>query len=110
MLACDHCSTSYFQAIAETGQDLGPSTGVLATGQISPQATEHKETIKGLKVIVCMHSWGKLLTIGIKRPKPQKAHENILSIVNYQRNANQNYNEVSPYTGQNGYNQKVYKQ
>ena len=44
----------------EIGWDLGPSTGVLATGQMSPRATEHKETIKGLKVIVCMHSWEKL--------------------------------------------------
>ena len=51
---------SYFPAIAETGLDLRPSTGVLATGQISPQATEHKETIEGLKIILCMHSWGKL--------------------------------------------------
>ena len=36
----------------------------------------------------------------------QKAHENMLNIVNYQRNANQNYNEVSPHTGQNGHHQK----
>ena len=26
------------------------------------------------------------------------------------RNANQNYNEISPHTGQNGHHQKVYKQ
>ena len=32
----------------------------------------------------------------------QKAHEKVLNITNYQRNANQNYNEVSPHTGQNG--------
>ena len=25
------------------------------------------------------------------------------------RNANQNYNEISPHTGQNGHHQKVYK-
>ena len=31
----------------------------------------------------------------------QKAHENMLNITNYQRNANQNYNEVSPHTSQN---------
>ena len=30
----------------------------------------------------------------------QKAREKILTITNYQRNANQNSNEVSPYTGQ----------
>ena len=31
----------------------------------------------------------------------QKAHEKMLNITNYQRNANQHYNEVSPHTGQN---------
>ena len=28
---------------------------------------------------------------------------------NYQSNANQNYNEVSPHTGQNGHHLKIYK-
>ena len=40
----------------------------------------------------------------------QKAHEKMLNITNYQRNANQNYNEVSPHTDQNGHHQKIYKQ
>ena len=40
----------------------------------------------------------------------QKAHEKLLNIINYQRNVNQNYNEVSPHSGQNGHYQKVYKQ
>ena len=39
-----------------------------------------------------------------------KAHEKMLNIADYQRNANQNYNNASPHTGQNGYHQKVYKQ
>ena len=30
----------------------------------------------------------------------------MLSITNYQRNANQNYSEVSPHNGQNGHHQK----
>ena len=34
----------------------------------------------------------------------------MLNITHYQRNANQNYNEVPSYTGQNGCYQKVYKQ
>ena len=34
----------------------------------------------------------------------------MLNITNYQRNANQNYSEVSPHTCQNGHHQKVYKQ
>ena len=37
-------------------------------------------------------------------------HTQILSIANYQRNANQNYYEIPPYTSQNGHHQKVYKQ
>ena len=40
----------------------------------------------------------------------QKAHEKMLNITNCQRNANQNYDEVSPHTGQNGYHQKTYRQ
>ena len=40
----------------------------------------------------------------------QEAHEKMLNITNYQRNANQNYNEVSPHTGQNGHYQKIQKQ
>ena len=31
----------------------------------------------------------------------QQAHEKMLNIANYQRNANQNYNEVPPHTRQN---------
>ena len=33
----------------------------------------------------------------------QQAHEMILNIINYQINANQNYNEVQSHTGQNDY-------
>ena len=40
----------------------------------------------------------------------QKAHEKILNITNYQRNANENYNEVAPHTSYNGLHQKIYKQ
>ena len=36
----------------------------------------------------------------------QEAHENMLTITNCQRNADQNYNEVSPYTSQNDHHQK----
>ena len=36
----------------------------------------------------------------------QEAHEKMLNISNYQRNANQQYDELSPHTGQNGHNQK----
>ena len=40
----------------------------------------------------------------------QEAHEKMLNITNYQRNVNQNYDEVSPHTSQNGHHQKIYKQ
>ena len=33
----------------------------------------------------------------------QKAHLKVLNTANYQRNANQNYNEVSLHKGQNGH-------
>ena len=45
-----------------------------------------------------------------KQRDGQKTHEKMLNITNYERNANQNYHEVSPYTSQNGHHQKVYKQ
>ena len=40
----------------------------------------------------------------------QEAHEKMLNTANYSRNANQNYNDISPHTGQNGHHQNVYKQ
>ena len=48
-----------------------------------------------------------------KRPKQtflqrhtdsQKAHEKMLNITNYLRNANQNYSELPAHTGQSGHN------
>ena len=39
-----------------------------------------------------------------------ETHEKMLNIAYYQRNANQNYNEILPHTGQNDHHQKVYKQ
>ena len=35
----------------------------------------------------------------------QQAREEMLNITNHQENANQNYNELSPHTCQNGYHQ-----
>ena len=34
----------------------------------------------------------------------------MLNVANYWRNANQNYNEVSPHSSQNGHHQKIHKQ
>ena len=36
----------------------------------------------------------------------RQTHEKILNITDYQGNVNQNYNEVSPHTGQNGHHKK----
>ena len=40
----------------------------------------------------------------------QKAHEKMLNMTSYQRNANQNYNEISPHISQNGFPQRIHKQ
>ena len=39
-----------------------------------------------------------------------QTHEKMLNITHYQRNANQNHNEISSHTSQNGHHQKVHKQ
>ena len=43
----------------------------------------------------------------------QEAQAKMFNIANYQKNANQSYNEISPHTSQNGHNnnkKKIYKQ
>ena len=40
----------------------------------------------------------------------KKHVKKMLNIPNYQRNANQNYNELSPHISQKSHHQKVYKQ
>ena len=40
----------------------------------------------------------------------QKAHKKKLNMINSQRNANQNYNELSPDTSQDGHHQEAHKQ
>ena len=42
-------------------------------------------------------------------PRLDQENKENMNINNYQRNANQNYNEVSPHTTQNANHQKVYK-
>ena len=41
-----------------------------------------------------------------QRTDGQETHEKMFNITNYQRNANQNYNEASPHPGQNVHHQK----
>ena len=50
------------------------------------------------------------IDISPKNADGQKAHEKMINIANYQRNANQNYSEVSRHSGKNGHHQKIYKQ
>ena len=39
----------------------------------------------------------------------QKAHEKMLNIANYQKNANQNHSEIAPQSRQNDYRRKEHK-
>ena len=41
-----------------------------------------------------------------RRKDGQQTHEKMLNTIHYQRNANQNYNEVPPHTSKNDYHQK----
>ena len=53
--------------------------------------------------------WAKELNRQFSKEDIQ-THEKMLSITYYQRNANQNHNEVPSHAGQNGCYEKVYKQ
>ena len=62
----------YSRCNHETG--LGPGTlccsaAVLAPGHTSPQATKYKKNYMGLKITVCMCSWGKFWTQKIQKDK-----------------------------------------
>ena len=46
----------------------------------------------------------------LMQQQQQQTHEKMLNITHYQRNANQNHNEVPSHTSQNGCHEKVYKQ
>ena len=74
-----------------------------------------KETINKIKrqpIEQVCKDWAECINRHFFREDIQmaKIHEKMLNIIPYQRNAKQNYNEVSSHTDQNGHHQKVYKQ
>ena len=62
-----------------------------------------------MKKKIRIKNWAEDLNRSLQRryTDGQEAHEKMFSITSYERNANQNYNEVSPHTSQNGHHLQI---
>ena len=69
---------SLLTSAAETGWDLGPSAAVLQSLYLTHLSSSNKRQrdYMGLKIALCMRSWGKFWT---KRYKEKKKHPTAIS-------------------------------
>ena len=80
----------------------------LATTRESPR-TETKERTTNDDLVLCPEYF--ILSKNVIGNLNEDVRDCLKAVnANHQRNANQNYNEVSPHTSQNGHHQKIYKQ
>ena len=63
------------------------------------QANQKKKKVRSSKQIF----------LQIRHRHGQETHKKMFNITNHWKNANQNYNKVSPHIAQNDYHQKIYE-